>query len=297
LLEETGYSIEELRRIEEWTTLAYSEHADEVLKDIRRLISTEPESQRRELKVHMKDGRERVWSIVAAPLGTQSDGRRLFISIAQDATERKAYEERIHLLMRESNHRAKNMLSLVQVIARQTAGREHKGFIERFSERIQALATNQDLLVRNEWQGADLGDLVRTQLAHFADLIGSRIMVHGPKLRLNAAAAQAIGLALHELATNTGKYGALSMDAGRVELVWGVEGDVFKMTWKERKGPRVRQPEHRGFGSTVIASMAEHAVDGEVQLDFAPSGLDWHLTCPTANALESATDHRKNGRL
>jgi len=188
--------------------------------------------------------------------------------------------------MREVSHRAKNMLSLVQAIARQTAAREPEDFIGRFTERIQVLAANQDLLVRNKWQGVDTEDLVRAQLAHFADLIESRIAVHGPKLRLNAAAAQAVGLALHELATNAGKYGALSTDAGRVDVGWRLGGDIFAMSWTERAGPPVRPPERRGFGSTVIDSMAKRAVSGEVELDYAPSGLEWRLTCPAANALE-----------
>jgi two-component sensor histidine kinase len=188
--------------------------------------------------------------------------------------------------MREVNHRAKNMLSLVQAIARQTAAREPEDFIGCFTERIQALAANQDLLIRNEWQGVDVEDLVRAQLAHFADLVGSRIAVHGPKLHLNAAAAQAIGLALHELATNAGKYGALSVDAGRVDVGWQFEGGTFAMSWTERNGPPVSPPERRGFGSTVIISMAKRTVDGEVELDYAPSGLTWHLRCRAANALE-----------
>src|SRR5262252_8568741 len=189
--------------------------------------------------------------------------------------------------MREVNHRAKNMLSLVQAIARQTAAREPEDFIGCFTERIQALAANQDLLIRNEWQGVDMEDLVRAQLAHFADLVGSRIGVHGPKLHLNAAAAQAIGLALHELATNAGKYGALSVDAGHVDVGWQFDdGGIFTMGWTERDGPPVSPPRRRGFGSTVITWMAKRSVDGEVELDYAPSGLVWHLTCPAANALE-----------
>jgi two-component sensor histidine kinase len=178
------------------------------------------------------------------------------------------------------------MLSLVQAIARQTAVREPEDFIGRFTERIQALAANQDLLVRNKWHGVDVGDLVRAQLSHFADLIGSRITVNGQKLRLNAVAAQAIGLALHELATNASKYGALSVDAGRVDVGWRHEGAIFVMSWTERDGPPVSRPERRGFGSTVVDSMAKQTVDGEVELDYAPSGLLWRLTCPIANALE-----------
>jgi PAS domain S-box-containing protein len=284
-LEKTGYSREELRRLEDWTTRAYGERSGEVLEYIRRIISTEPKAQPTELIIHTKDGRERLWNFVASALGTQSDGRRLFVSMAHDATEQKAHEEQIRLLMREVSHRAKNMLNLVQVIARQTAAREPEDFIGRFTERIQALAANQDLLVRNKWQGVDTEDLVRAQLAPFADLAGSRIAVHGPRLRLNAAAAQAVGLALHELATNAGKYGALSTDAGRVDVSW-LGGDIFTMSWTERDGPPVRPPERRGFGSTVIDTMAKRTVSGEVELDYAASGLEWRLTCPAANALE-----------
>jgi PAS domain S-box-containing protein len=285
-LKEAGYSREELRCIEDWTARAYGERSGEVLEQIRQVISTEPEAQATELVIRTKDGSERLWSFVSSALGTQSDGRRLFVCVAQDVTERNAHEEHVRLLMREVNHRAKNMLSLVQAIARQTAAREPEDFIGRFTERIQALAANQNLLVRNEWQGVDVEDLVRAQLAHFADLVGSRIAVHGPKLRLNAAAAQAIGLALHELATNAGKYGALSTDKGCVDAHWGTDGDILTMSWTERNGPPVSPPTRRGFGSTVISSMAKQTVNGEVQLDYAPAGLAWRLACPAANALE-----------
>ncbi len=177
-----------------------------------------------------------------------------FGGTAQDITERKEREEKENLLMREINHRAKNMLSVVDAIAHQTATRNPEDFVERFSERIQALSANQDLLVRNEWNGVEIEDLVRAQLALFADLIGSRIGVHGPKLRFKAASAQAIGLALHELATNAGKYGALSTDTGRVDVRWGTSGDIFTMSWTERDGPPVSTPKRRGFGTIVTRS-------------------------------------------
>ena len=210
-----------------------------------------------------------------------------YVGTLADITERKAREEKEHLLMREINHRAKNMLSVVDAIAHQTAARNPEDFVERFSERIQALSANQDLLVRNEWNGVEVEDLVCAQLALFADLIGSRIVVRGPRLCLKAASAQAIGLALHELATNAGKYGALSTDVGGVDIRWAVDGDTFIMSWTERDGPPVYAPRRRGFGTIVMEAMAERSVGGKVDLDYAPSGLTWRLTCPAANALES----------
>jgi PAS domain S-box-containing protein len=208
------------------------------------------------------------------------------VGTVADITDRKEREEKEHLLMREINHRAKNMLSVVHAIARQTATKNSERFVERFSERIQALSANHDLLVRNEWNGVEIEDLVRAQLAPFADLIGSRIAVLGPKLRVKAASAQAIGLALHELATNAGKYGALSTDRGRVNVCWGIEGDTLTMSWIERDGPPVSAPERRGFGTVVMEAMAEQSVDGSVDLDYAPSGLTWRLTSPATNVLE-----------
>ena len=118
--------------------------------------------------------------------------------------------------------------------------------------------------------------------------------MHGSPVRLNAAAAQAIGLALHELATNAGKYGALSVDAGRVEVGWRLDGDIFAMSWTERKGPPVSQPRRRGFGSTVVDPMVRQTVNGEVHLDFIPAGVAWNLTCPAANALERKAFYRNS---
>jgi PAS domain S-box-containing protein len=295
-LEQSGYLSEELRRLEDWTTRAYGEHSGEVLERIRQVIimSTEPQVRSAELMVRTKDGRERLWSFISSPLAVQHGGPRLFICVAEDVTDQKAHQEQIHLLMREINHRAKNMLSLVQAIARQTAAPEPEDFIEHFTERIQALAANQDLLVRNEWQGVDVEDLVRAQLAYFADLVESRITVRGPPARLNAAATQAIGLTIHELSTNAGKYGALSVDIGRVDVRWRLDGDVFAMSWTEFNGPPVSPPERCGFGSTVITSMVQQTVNGEVQLDYVPSGVVWNLTCPAAKALERGNALYKN---
>jgi two-component sensor histidine kinase len=209
-----------------------------------------------------------------------------FIGTVQDITERKEREEQMQLLVREVNHRAKNALSVADAMAHQTVASSPEDYVERVSERIRALAAHQDLLARSEWHGVEIGDLVRVQLSHFADLIGSRIAMRGAKLRLNPASAQASGLAFHELATNAAKYGALSTETGRVDIGWGADGDTLTISWTERDGPPVSRPKQRGFGTVVIKEMAERSLDGRVELDYAPSGVTWSLTCPAANALE-----------
>jgi PAS domain S-box-containing protein len=256
------------------------------------------DSQRppRDYRVQRKDGEVR-WVEVRRLACFEGAGRERqcasLVGTVEEITARKKRQEqdkerqeRDHLLVREINHRAKNMLSVVDAIAHQTATKSPEHFIERFSERIQALSANQDLLVRDEWRGVDAGDLVRAQLAPFAELIGSRIALHDSKVRLNAASAQAIGFALHELATNAGKYGALSTDKGRIDIDWGTEGETLTMNWTERDGPPVFSPQRRGFGTIVMEQMTERSVGGVVDLDYAPSGLTWRLTCPAANALE-----------
>jgi PAS domain S-box-containing protein len=249
-----------------------------------------PQCSPREYRVHRRNGEVRWVEVrrLACFEGAGRDRRCVsLVGIVQDITERRERQEREHLLMSEINHRAKNMLSVVHAIAHQTAAKNPDDFLERFSDRIQALAANQDVLIRNEWRGVEVEDLVCVQLAPFADLIGSRIIAHGPKLRLNAAAAQAIGLALHELATNAGKYGAVSTEKGRVDIDWQNEGNTFTIGWTERDGPAVSGPKRRGFGTIVMEGMTERSVDGAVDLHYPPSGLIWRLTCPAANALEA----------
>ena len=206
-----------------------------------------------------------------------------------DITSRKRAEEQVRLLLREVNHRSKNLLSVVQAIASQTAASGSADFIARFSARLQALAANQDLLVKSQWRGVELKELVHAQLAHFEDLVGGRIMIEGPPLHIAAEAAQPIAMALHELGTNAGKYGALSNDEGKVSIAWGMGRDgTFHLSWAERGGPSVVSPTRRGFGTVVIAAVPEAQLDAEVSLDFPPSGVIWRLKCPAMNVLEPA---------
>jgi PAS domain S-box-containing protein len=276
--------------IEEIMKLVHPDDVEMVQANLEASLDpVDPRLSATEFRLRRGDGEVR-WVETLGLAYFEGDGRERravsFVGTLADITERKEREEKEYLLMREINHRAKNMLSVVDAIAHQTATRNPEDFVERFSERIQALSANQDLLVRNEWNGVEIEDLVCAQLKLFADLIGSRIAVQGPRLRLKAASAQAIGLALHELATNAGKYGALSTDTGRVDVRWGTSGDIFTISWTEREGPLVSAPKRRGFGTIVMEAMAERSVDGTVDLDYVPSGVTWRLTCSAANALE-----------
>jgi two-component sensor histidine kinase len=254
--------------------------------EVERLRSGKADSYEMEKRFVRKDGTP-VWVHITGTAVCRNDGSvDHFVTVMQDIFERKRAEEQVRLLLREMNHRSKNIISLIQAVARQTAASNPQHFIDRFNDRIQSIEANQDLLVRTSWRGVDVDDLVCAQLAHFSDLIGYRISLDGPQLRLNGAAAQAIGMAVHELATNASKYGALSTDAGHVDIAWRTDDDLFKMSWTERNGPPVRPPDRRGFGTTVIESMAKQAVNGAVELEYDTAGVAWRLTCPAANALE-----------
>lgn len=211
-------------------------------------------------------------------------------SVFRDITERKRHEMQIQLLNREVNHRAKNILAVVQAVARQTAASNPNEFVERFGQRIEALAASQDLLVKNKWIGVKLAELVRSQLDHFSDLIGTRIVLKGPEAVISAAAAQTLGMAIHELSANASKYGALSNSEGRVSVKWEIKQPagqraLFEMVWREKDGPPVKKPSKTGFGSTVISEMAQMTLDAEVDLDFPASGFCWRLKCAAADIL------------
>lgn len=215
-------------------------------------------------------------------------------SIAHDISEQKRTEARERLLTGEINHRAKNLLSLVQVIARQSAASDPVSFAQRFEERILALSASHDVLVNNGWQDVPLDELVRSQLGHFKSALGTRILMSGPALKITANAAQAIGMALHELATNAAKYGALSGDRGEVEISWHVDGnrdeDLFQLTWTERNGPSVVEPSTRGFGSKVIERILQSRIAGDVAMVWLPGGLVCRVTCNASSVLDSEAE-------
>ncbi len=221
---------------------------------------------------------------------TMPDGRPGVVCHFYDLTERHEHEKHVRMLMGEINHRAKNMLALVQAIAAQTASRSPGEFLPRFGERLAGLAAAQDLLVESEWRDVDLESLVRSQLAHFRDsLEDRRITIEGPRLPIEARAAQAIGMAIHELGTNAGKYGALAGEMGGVGIRWWIaDDDVVVIEWRESGGPPVGEPQHRGFGSQVIGRLLEGTLGCTADIKFAPDGLVWTARCALARLAGDA---------
>jgi two-component sensor histidine kinase len=208
-------------------------------------------------------------------------------NLAADLTQAKEREEHVRLLLNEMAHRSKNTLTVAQVIARQTANTtdSKQDFIERFTARLQAFGTAHTLLLNEKQQGAGIEDVVHAQLGHCLDLVGVRIFLSGASLTLPPAMTQMIGLALHELSTNAVKYGALSSQAGRVDISWTIEngprdGKLVTLSWIESEGPAVTPPQRRGFGAVILERITPQAVKGQADLRYDRSGLQWRLTFP-----------------
>lgn len=211
---------------------------------------------------------------------------------ARDITERKRWEEHIQLLMREVTHRSKNLLAVIQAMARQTklASRDVNDFEVRFSGRLQALAASHDLLVQRDWHGVSISELVKSQLGHYLDQHASQIEIEGQRLIVTPEAAQNIGLAVHELSTNAAKYGALSVPEGRVEVRWARTGNGsddarLRMSWTEKGGPEVGLPSHKGFGQVVTEQLTARALQGKANLIFERGGVCWTLDIPAIHIL------------
>ncbi len=236
----------------------------------------------------MYDGTESWYDLTVHPLTDGHGGITGVIGGTVDITRYKDQEARIRLLMRELTHRSKNLLTVIQAIMRQTAANSVslEDFEARFSARLQSLAGSHDLLVREDWQGASMRELVQSQLGHYSDRAESRIELSGRPLQIQPDAAQHIGMALHELATNAAKYGALSTPDGKVAISWRVNPaadgtPLCTLEWVETGGPAVERPSRRGFGRVVIERTVARALGGEVRVDYAASGLRWTLEFPT----------------
>src|SRR4029077_19095891 len=202
--------------------------------------------------------------------------------VTVDITERKRAEERQVLLAREVDHRAKNTLAVVLSVLRLTKAPTTAEFITAVEGRVHALAATHNLLSATRWEGADLCKIVEEEMAPYHATHRQRVITEGPAVVLLPATAQAVALALHELATNAAKYGALSTDTGTLQVSWKTGDDALMLDWVETGGPPTAEPARLGFGLTIVRSSIEAQFRGVVGSERRRDGLRCTLSIPAA---------------
>jgi PAS domain S-box-containing protein len=227
--------------------------------------------------------------VSAAPLRIGSDAISGCVVTMIDLTQRKALEKQQLLLMGELDHRVKNTLALVLSIANRTANAEEtvSGFQTAFSGRIQALAATHNILAERSWSSVRVGEVLSQEVEPFITSGENRLRIAGPDVRIRPRAAIALGLVLHELATNAVKYGALSSPAGivAVQLTNDLESPFFSLEWREQDGPAVAEPNRFGFGQTVITRSQQNSVDGGAVLEYPSEGVRCTMRIPRADVV------------
>jgi two-component sensor histidine kinase len=241
------------------------------------------------------------WCICAAALTADADGRIVRVSgVSIDISDRKEAEDRQALLAREVDHRARNTLAVVQAIVRLTHASTTPAYVAAIEGRIRALAQTHNLLSKSYWQGADLSQLVAEELAPYRTGGAAKVKASGPAVFLPPDIAQTIALALHELATNAAKYGALSSRSGEVTVSWKLEPGNLALKWVEAGGPPVTAPASQGFGTKIINGSIKRQIGGKVAFDWRPQGLQCRLALPYGSkdrARSGARGGRDEGNL
>ncbi|OYX31096.1 MAG: hypothetical protein B7Y99_10845 [Caulobacterales bacterium 32-69-10] len=243
----------------------------------------------REGEIRAQVNGEELWFLVRAQPTRLRDGRAGLVTSSTNITPQKRHQEHLRLITRELNHRSKNLLTIVQSIARQTAAGLDvpAAFLERLGERLGSLAAAHDVLVDGAWRSADLRAVIEGQLKHHMQTFGDRIDLAGEKIELAPEMAHYVGLAVHELGSNAVKHGALATPGGRIEVTWRAEpagdgGRTLRLDWRESGAPAKPPPTVRGFGRTILEVLTPRAMAGEAQLNFAEAGVSWSLSAPLA---------------
>jgi PAS domain S-box-containing protein len=248
-------------------------------------LSKGERAQQSEFRVLRPSGDQR-WCIGTAAASVDAAGRVVRISgVTTDITDRKEAEERQGLLAREVDHRARNALTVIQSIIRLTRAKSVDDYVLAIEGRIKAMALAHTLLSDSRWHGADLGTLAAEELAPYR--AGDKIEISGSNISLQPATAQGLALALHELATNAVKHGALSSMTGKVSLDWRLQPDTLILHWTENGGPHVAPPSASNFGLKVILASMEQQLGGKAAFDWDPKGLRCVLSIPRSELMKS----------
>lgn len=243
-------------------------------------VTADSKTFQMEFRVRRSNGELR-WCIGVAAASFDEQNRLVRISgVTVDITDRKRDEQRQILLAEEVDHRARNVVAVIQAIMRLTHSQSIGEYVAALDGRIRALSTAHKLLAKSRWEGADLSRLVDEEIAPYRSRDHKRIDVAGPEMLLPPAIAQTIALALHELVTNAAKYGALSTDRGRIEIAWEIKHGELTLIWTESGGPAVTLPKRGGYGTRVIKGGIEGQFGGKTNFEWRPEGLRCTLSLP-----------------
>ncbi len=248
-----------------------------------------------EFRVRRPNGETRWCLATAAPTMDASDRIIRLSGVTVDITERRESEVRQALLAREVDHRAKNALAIVQSIVRLTRADSMPAYVAAVEGRITALSRAHTLLSHSRWQGADLAALVEEELAPYRSDRADKIETLGPDVSLQPVSAQTLTLALHELATNAAKYGALSSMTGRLGVSWELKPTTLELHWTETGGPPTQPPKQSGFGTRIIVASIEGQLGGKAAFHWNESGLHCVLAIPRSERIEQPASHTKDG--
>ncbi len=256
-----------------------------VVQEVKRKALATGERQRAQVNIEI-NGHSAWFDLQVRPMVLR-DGRPGVVASSIDISLPKQQENHLQLVMRELNHRSKNLLTIVQSIARQSAvGLDvPKAFLNRLSERLQALASAHDVLVEQNWLGADLRSVIVGQLHPHLQADAPRVRLEGAPFELSPNIAHYVAMAMHELGANAAKYGALSNETGSVDVSWNVDTDAeggqqLNVVWREAGGPAASETERMGFGRIILETLTPRALRGEAKLAFEAEGVTWTLTAP-----------------
>jgi PAS domain S-box-containing protein len=246
--------------------------------------TSRPMAEGRRLVARKKDGTEVSVDMAMNPVVTDGSAVAVVLSVLDNTSRERA--ERAEFFVKELTHRAKNMFAIILAISRQIA--KHSASMRDFQialeSRLNSLSTSYKVFEKENWQAALIDDLVRSQISFVTKQDMPQIDIDGPKLRLQPTPAEYLGLAIHELATNAVKHGALSVPTGAVNIRWMLDekAETFEFQWTEHDGPPVVPSERQGFGSAILKSIVPAACGGTADLTATPVGMSWKLNAPLA---------------
>jgi PAS domain S-box-containing protein len=224
---------------------------------------------------------QRWWTCKHVPIVKTDGGIDFIMQHALDVTEGVKAQHFKEVISGELQHRVGNLLTLILSIARRSADNstDLATFMEKFEARIMALSKTQSMLTGGNWDGTTIRELAQKQLEIYTDQDDGKIVIEGPELKLSAVEAQAVSMALHELATNAAKYGALKFPNGRLKIKWNtIEKNGFDLVWDEVGMEGINQPEKAGFGSFILTKILPSQLNGTAERKFTPTGHSYNLT-------------------